>query len=66
MKVDFSGFCPTQNTDTTIRIDVIQADTLNGPNYAIGLFECDYLDNHDCSYAQKQNCPIYNLLKQNC
>lgn len=55
------GYCPEQQNYETIDIRYSQIPRMGAePGYKKTTFYCDYGDDHDCSFANRNECPLYN------
>lgn len=58
------GFCPTQNSETTIAATIVNTPTFDNPNdFEVGTIECSYANIDDCSLLENDECPIKNSIK---
>ena len=62
MRKTITGYCPTQNKNYSISIDVISNATLDNPNsYELGMTNCEYAGTNECDISN--NCPIRNSIE---
>lgn len=59
----FSGYCPEQDKDYSIRITYLDASTMSGKVFVRDSIKCDYAAFKKCSHAA--DCPIVKSAPKN-
>ena len=58
------GFCPVQNSETTISVFVVPDPTFDDPNlFELGTTDCTYARLNGCELLNAENCPLRNSIK---
>ena len=59
-----NGFCPTQNSETTIAVTIVNTATFDNPNdFEVGTINCSYANINNCSLINNNKCPLKNSIK---
>lgn len=59
----FSGYCPEQDKDYSVKVTYLDASTLSEKSYIRGSAKCEYAAFKKCSHAV--DCPIVKSAPEN-
>ncbi|MDU1314502.1 MAG: hypothetical protein E6940_10645 [Clostridium septicum] len=58
------GFCPTQNSETSIAATIVNTPTFDNPNdFEVGTIDCSYANINNCTLIKNNKCPLTNSIK---
>lgn len=58
------GFCPIQNSETTIAATIVNTATFDNPyDFEVGTIYCSYANINNCSLIKNNKCPLKNSIK---